>query len=229
MKIVAAIQARLGSTRLPGKVLKPLFGKPMLQHIMERVGRSNYLAEMVIICPMKDFTEISGAVPKVKVLANSDVSDEDLVGRYWHAALSFGAGLMVRVCADNPCVDAQNIDLLIQEYIDNLQPKKDIENVLRTNAGDAEGSTWPMSLGAELYPFYLLRDMDLTIPSNFREHPHLGFHIVGRVKEPPCPYKWMGPLRFDVNDQEDFEKAETIYKHFGNNEFSTQELLDYYV
>jgi len=229
MNIVAAIQARLGSTRLPGKVLKPLLGKPMLQHIVERVQRSNSLAEIVIICPMKDFTEISAAVSKVKVLANSDVSEEDLVGRYWHSALSFGADLMVRVCSDNPCVDAQNIDLLIQEYIDNLRPKKEIENVLRTNAGDIEGSVWPQGLGAELYPFYLLRDMDRDIPFALREHPHIGYHILGRVKEPPCPYKWMGPLRFDVNTQEDFEKAETIYKHFGNNEFSTQELLDYYV
>jgi spore coat polysaccharide biosynthesis protein SpsF (cytidylyltransferase family) len=70
--------------------------------------------------------------------------------------------------------------------------------------------------------------MDKKLVSSWREHPHLSFHVTGKIEEPDCPYAWTRPMQFDVNTQEDFERAEMIYNHFGNNEFSTRELLEYY-
>lgn len=231
MRILAAIQARLGSTRLPGKILKPLFGKPMLQHIVERVNRCKQLSDLVVICPMKDFVEISNAVPGINILADSEVPEDDLVRRYWYAAISFGADLVVRVCADNPCVDPENIDLLVKEFL--ADPDRNVLNqtYLRTNAGDYKDSLWPKSLGAELYPYSLLRDLNKVVPGDLREHPHITFHLTHKIKEPRCPFFWGKPLplAFDVNTPEEFERAERIYNHFGHNKFTSKELVEYYV
>lgn len=233
MRVLAAIQARLGSTRLLGKVLKPLLEKPMLLHIAERVQRCKFLTDVAIICPMKDFTEISKAVPGIQILSDGGISEDDLVRRYWYAAMSFGAGLVVRICADNPCVDPANIDLLMREYL--TDPKRDEDEksrtVLRSNAGDYPGSAWPKGLGAELYPYSLLRDMDKIVPDELREHPHITFHITHKIKEPKCPYDWgkLLPLAFDVNTPEEFQRAERIYNHFGHNKFTSKELIEYYV
>ena len=204
----------------------------MLLHIVERVNRCKNLTEVVIICPMKDFAQISDAVPGFKTLADGEIEEEDLVSRYWHAAMSFKADLVVRVCADNPCVDPINIDLLVKDYL--YDPDRfSVENqtTLRTNAGDFEGSVWPKGLGAELYSFNLLRDMNKVVVHELREHPHLTFHVTKKVKEPECPFKWGSaiPLAFDVNTPEEFERAERIYNHFGRNDFTSKELVEYYV
>ena len=228
MIIILAVQARLGSKRLPGKVLKPLLGKPMLQHIMERLQGSKYVTESVIIAPMKDFTDIAAAVPGYKILADGKLKDSDLVGRYWRAAVSFGADIVVRVCADNPCVDIKNIDQLIKFYLDNSAN----DLLLRTNAGDYPDSKWPKSLGAEIYSYDMLRSLDEACPTPIREHPHMSYHVAGRVLEPKCPYAWkstVGPMGFTVDTPEDFLKMEQVYNHFGDNKFTTQELLAYYV
>lgn len=221
MRILGAIQARLGSTRLPGKVLLPLLGKTMLFHLVERVKRAKVLDDLAVICPLKDFVEISRAV-SCKTLADRDIEESDLVTRYWGAAVAFGADAVVRICSDDPCIDPANIDRLVNLFIRVPPPEK----TLMTNAGDIEKSIWPQGLGAEIYSRELLQDMCKILRPGFREHPHKTFHPTGMVIEPECPYYWTPPLRYDVNTQDDFNRIERIYKHFGNNTFTTQELLN---
>ena len=222
MRIFGIIQARLGSTRFPRKVLMPLLGKPMLQHIVERVQRAKFLMDVVVICPLQDFGEISRAVP-CQTFAHRDIEEDDLVTRYFLAAYCFGADIVVRICADNPCIDPVNIDRLVRAYTAETIPA----GTLMTNAGDLEGSKWPQSLGAEIYSWDLLQHMDktLTCPEE-REHPHKVFHTGKHTMEPECPYDWKSPLRFDVNTQQDFDRIENIYMHFGCNTFTTTELLE---
>lgn len=230
MKILGAIQARLDSARLPRKVLLPLLGKSMLAHIVERVMRSRTLAEVVVLCPMQDFAEIAGVVP-CKVFATVDVEEDDLVGRYWWAAYTFGMQAAVRICADNPCIDPINIDALVQEYL--LRPPA--RGILLTNQGDCKGASWPQGLGAEIYSAELLTWLHKTATMRaprYREHPHLYFHHYEKYLEPPCPYFWKPPpgedhLRFDVNTKDDFMHIEKIYNYFGSNAFSTQDLLEH--
>ena len=74
--------------------------------------------------------------------------------------------------------------------------------------------------------------MDKIVPGVLREHPHITFHITGKVKEPECPYDWGKgglPLGFDVNTRDDFDRAERTYNHFGHNNFTSKELIEYYV
>ncbi len=102
MRTVAIIQARINSTRLPGKILLPMAGKTMLWHITDRVKRA-------IGAPTpEDLLEIVGEVD-IKGLAVSrpakGIREDDLIGRYYDLAIEHEAELVVRVCSDNPFVD----------------------------------------------------------------------------------------------------------------------------
>ncbi len=225
MRILGAIQARLGSTRLPGKVLAPLLDHTMLWHLGERVMRAKTLMDVVVLCPMKDFAEISENTP-CRTLADDRIDENDLVRRYWYASRAFGAEVVVRICSDNPCIDPVNIDLLVGCYAEHGL----LDGHMLSNVGDGEGTRWPQGLGVELYPRELLQSMDELatkeeVDSKYREHPHKMFQDTGRVLEPPCPYEWNPPIRFDVNTQTDLTYIRCIYNEFERNDFTTKELL----
>jgi len=230
MIVLAAIQARLASTRLPQKVMLPILGKSMIQHLVERVRRSKMVTEVAVICPLTDIAEIGRAVD-CKVYASAEVEESDLVHRHWDAAQSFGANLVVRVPSDNPCVDPVNIDAAVEFHLKNGEGSK-----LTTNLGDYPKAQWPQGLGCEVYKRELLKwlfDMTRETDPALREHPHLLFHNDGDYKEPPCPHlpdnkaSWYPPLRFDVNTVTDFYHMETLFDYFGNNTFSTADLIKY--
>ena len=233
MRIVAAIQARLGSQRYPRKIMKNLLGKPMLYHIVERVKRTRDLDDVVVICPMRDFAEISRIV-SCKTFANSDVDENNLVERYWKTAAAFGADVVVRVCADNPCVDPENINQLLSLFKSLAGACKSerelLDKYLLSNVGDFNETKWPQGLGAEVYSRDLLFGMHESIQgAKYLEHPHKYFHYLEQVIEPGFPldlYSDIKKIRFDVNTQEDFNKIAGIYGKFGNNDFLMKDLLE---
>ncbi len=225
MRVLCAIQARTGSIRLPRKVMAPLQGKTMLWHLVTRVMRAETFTDVVVICPMNDFVEISASVP-CKTLADIRVGEADLLKRYFMAGVAFGADVVVRVPSDNPCVDPANLDLLVRHFVN----KGLLEGRMLTNIGDYYGSLWPQGLGGELYLQELLRVIHEQISEDvvgpeYREHPHRIFHETGNVFEPPCPFEWTPPLRYDVNTQSDLEYIREVYNAFGRNDFTTEELL----
>lgn len=223
MRIVAIIQARMGSTRLPGKVLLPLAGKPMLQNIVERVARAKLLDDIIVACPYMCWSKLP--MPHGAHLSSIlAVAEDDLVGRYYETAKLNKADYVVRIPGDNPMVDPDAIDLLIG-YALALQPK----GVLFTNAGDLPGSQWPDGIGAEFYSMKMLEWMNATVKAPaWREHPHKYWHETGYAEEPPVAVVWNRPdVRLDVNTQEDYERIKAVYDHFGNNEFRTVDVLNY--
>ena len=103
MRVVAILQARMNSTRLPGKVMLPLGGKPMVQNIVERVRRSRAIHELCVAIPPGDhdgFYPLSVATG-CNILEPA-VPENDLVGRYLAVANEFkSCDLIVRVPCDN--------------------------------------------------------------------------------------------------------------------------------
>ena len=231
MRVVAAIQARLGSQRYPRKIMKNLLGKPMLYHIVERVKRTVGLNDIVVLCPLKDFAEISRVVP-CKTFANGNISENNLVERYWGAAMAFDVDVMVRVCSDNPCLDPENIEMLISLFKELTgackSEKKLLDKYLLSNVGDYHETKWPGGLGAEIYSQDLLIGMhDIIQGGEYLEHPHKYFHYLEQVIEPEFLLdSEFSKLKFDVNTQDDFNKIAGIYGTFGNNEFSMKDLLE---
>jgi spore coat polysaccharide biosynthesis protein SpsF len=112
-RIVAVIQARMGSTRLPGKVLKPVAGKPLLWHIVHRLKASRLIADIAIATttnPLDEAIVEWGAAENVTVVRGPE---DDVLARFARAAELLDADIIVRVSSDAPFLDAGFIDHLV--------------------------------------------------------------------------------------------------------------------
>lgn len=156
--VVIIVQARLGSTRLPGKILRDLNGYPVLQHVLERCG--TILGRDKVVCvginspseqPVREFVENLG----FEFYAGSE---HDVLSRYYHAARLHSADWVVRVTADCPLLDPDICRGLIDQTI----------------AGGFDfGITvgWPHGLDCEVMRFSLLeQSFHLATSSDDREH-----------------------------------------------------------
>lgn len=244
MKIVAIIQARLNSKRLPNKVLADLCGRPMLWHIIERVKRSKWAAEVVVAFadePGNSDLFISYFYPywcpKIDV--------NDLIGRFYETAKVYDADLIVRICADNPFVDPAEIDRAIEYYMSKpcifVSNMHQHEKFMKTQGGTRNG--YPDGIGCEVFSISRLKWLDRVTKTSgdfhdektrrkyleWREHPHLYFHEIGEVSSPKCPAEISRPdLRLDMNTQADLDYVRSIYEivYSKNTRFTTKEVIE---
>lgn len=117
-RIVAVIQARMGSTRLPGKVLRPVAGKPLLWHIVHRLKASRLIADIAIattVNPLDEAIVEFGAAHGIAVIRGPE---DDVLARFAKAAEILDADIIVRVSSDAPFLDARFIDHLVTSMID---------------------------------------------------------------------------------------------------------------
>lgn len=228
MRIVAILQARMNSTRLPGKVLLPLAGKSMLQNIVERVRRCRLLDYVVVAYPLRDneafkflFTDFKGT-DGVSLGAYASQDDEDdLIARYLSASRAYSPDLIVRIPCDNPCVDPDYIDRCIEKYM--AWP-----TVFESNAGWAEvGDSIVDGVGCEVFSVSRLKWLDEQTVGRprYREHPHLLFHE--HAGKSATHAEMRKTIRLDVNTQADYDFIKDIFDHFGHNHFTTQDVLSY--
>jgi len=112
-KVVAIIQARMGSTRLPGKVMLPIVGKPMLWHIIERAKRCKKVDSIVVATTTnQEDKAVTNLAEKYET--GSFAGDEDnVLKRYYEAAKKFSADIIVRITADCPLINPTTIDEMI--------------------------------------------------------------------------------------------------------------------
>ena len=112
-KVVAIIQARMGSTRLSGKVMLPIVGKPMLWHVIERVKRCKKVDSIVVATTTN---QEDNAV--IKISENCGVEtfagkENNVLDRYYQAAKKFNADIVVRITADCPLINPPTIDQMV--------------------------------------------------------------------------------------------------------------------
>ncbi len=117
MRTVAIIQARMGSTRLPGKTLIEIAGRPLLGHVIDRVRASRSVEEVVVA------TTTEPADRAIVEFANTNGatcycgSADDVLDRYYQAARNIGADVIVRITADDPFKDPAVIDLVVNSFL----------------------------------------------------------------------------------------------------------------
>jgi len=142
--VLALIQARMGSTRLPGKVLKPLAGRPVIDHVIERVASATHVDDVMVVTSID-----RNNLPLVTRVAEQGVgvfvgSEDDVLDRFWQAVRLTEADTVVRVTADCPIIDPEIIDRVVClhvergfDYTSNVDPPSwpdglDVEVVSRT-------------------------------------------------------------------------------------------------
>jgi spore coat polysaccharide biosynthesis protein SpsF len=115
-KVTAILQGRIGSTRLPGKVLLPLVGKPVMQHVYERILHCKNIDRIIVATtPEPKDNPIVELFEKIGVTVFRG-SETDPLDRYYRAATRHGAEHIVRIMADCPLVDPEIVDEVIEMY-----------------------------------------------------------------------------------------------------------------
>lgn len=227
-KVVLILQARMGSTRLPGKSMMPLFGKPLLERIIERVKRCEKVDDIVLATTQKQEDDQLCAIAKKMEIEVFRGSENDLVDRYYKSAIKFNADYIVRLPADNPVVEPKEIDRIIEHYLNS-------DDDFSSNTHNILGNEYPDGLGAEIFSLEKLKEvLEITIDPRNREHPHTYFYEhpeqfkIGTVK---CPIEFRRPdLVLDVNTKEEYDFLAEIYEYLypRNPNFHITEIIKWY-
>ena len=217
MKIVAILQARMGSTRLPGKIMLPLAGRPMLEQLYRRVTRATTLDQVIIAMPTGSWNAIRDAYMPFEAVSLHEGEEDDLVARYLACATRHQADVIVRIPCDNPCVDPAYLDAAVRAYLRD-------PCVYYSNTTAYVGDVAVDGIGAEVLSMSRLQWLDQRTQGHalWREHPHRYFEECGLLQVPKAD------LRLDVNTLEDYERIARLYTHFGHNRFTSTESVTYY-
>jgi len=202
----------MASTRLPGKVLRPLAGEPMLWHVVERARRAQGLDHVIVATsstaadePIRSFCYRRG----IAVFAGSE---NDVLDRYCRAATEFGADPVVRITADCPLIDPDVIDRALSLY------RTGRYDYVASAAGAVgrlfDGGRYPDGLSVEICSLMALSraQQEAHEPSD-REHvtPYL-WQVPGRFRVGVvCPPTDLSHFRLTVDYEEDFELVSRLY------------------
>jgi spore coat polysaccharide biosynthesis protein SpsF len=226
-KVVAVIQARMGSKRLPGKSIADLAGKPLLWHVLERVKRSQRIDEIVLATTTKPEDDVLAEIGKGCGIGVFRGSENDLVDRYYQAAKAYKADIVVRVCADNPCLEPEEIDRIIEYHLRG-------ESDFSSNTHNINGNGYPDGLGAEVLNFDKLEELwKTTTDPRHREHPHTFIYEHPeryRIGTIPCPSAFRRPdLKLDVNTIDELGFIRTLYEYCypKNHEFHVMDIISW--
>ena len=230
------IQARMGSARLPGKSMMDLAGAPLVARILERVKRCSLLQEIVLAIP---------DTPENKVLQNlgNDYcvsvfagSENNLVERYYRAAIAYNADYIVRLPADNATPEPSEMDRIIRHHLSLGRPG------FSSNLSNIQNNEYPDGIGAEIFNFSLLenvRNNDLSL--ELKEHVHLNFfdYSTGSSLNPrdcpfstiKCPEEFRRPdLVLDVNTHQQYIFMRQLYNYLypKNPFFHITDIIEWY-
>jgi len=221
VKTVAIIQARMSSTRLPGKSLMDICGKPMLQHVVERVRRSGCLDQVVVATstdPSDDRISLFCAEHEI-AFCRGDL--DDVLNRFHAAARWCAADVLVRITADCPLIDPQVLRGVVDvfqggeyDYVSNVSPP-----------------TFPDGLDVEVFSMNALE-----IAWREANHSADRLHVTPFLRENPAPGRFrqgnvknstdLSTLRWTVDEPRDLVFVRAVFGSFDHNRFSMTDVLD---
>jgi spore coat polysaccharide biosynthesis protein SpsF len=234
-KVVLIIQARMSSTRLPGKSMMPLADKPLVYRMVERLKKCKKVDEIVIAT--SDQPEDKVLVDLANELGVSSFQGNllDVRDRYSKAAKKSNADFIIRIPADNPMPDANEIDKLIEFHLES-NPQGFSSNLAQVNnSGYLDG------IGAEIFSTKLLRESVTRSSSDtVKEHVHRNFFDYSTqtpvdvswcpIASPKAPDELRRPdIILDVNTMDDYTKIKRIYDHLypQNPNFTTEDVINF--
>lgn len=220
MKIVAIIQARMGSTRLPGKVLVDLEGETVLARVIARLRRSRLIDELLVA---------TSAMPAddaiVRACADLSVAcfrgdESDVLDRYYRAAQSAKADVVVRITSDCPLIDPEITDKTTAAFLDK-RPDYASNVLVRT---------YPRGLDTEIIACQALAKV-----WEIARQPYEREHVTPYFYEHPREFKILSvtgdsdysSYRWTLDTPEDLELLRAVYSRFsGKDDFSWRDVLD---
>lgn len=215
LKTVALVQARMGSSRLPGKMMMDLCGYPVLHWVLYRTKQARRLTEVVLAT-----TEFKQDDPLTELAQSLNIevfrgSEADVLGRFWEGAQEFKADVVVRVCADNPFIAPEEIDRLVDCYISRRQSGGDPRRLYAFNHLPTVNNNYPDGLGAEIFSRDLLTTLQRLVRESW-DREHVTTYLWDHPKDFEI-YPVVAPLeiaypvvKLDVDTQEDLSRLRQL-------------------
>ncbi|MFN8404906.1 MAG: glycosyltransferase family protein [Anaerolineales bacterium] len=239
--VIAIIQGRMSSSRLPGKILADIAGQPMLQRVFVRTSRSATVSQTVFATttdasddPVAEYCDFSG-IPFTRG------SLYDVLDRYYQTAKSAQADVVVRITADCPVIDPELIDNVVNTLLETGDSRFDF---VCNRLPPPYHRTYPIGLDIEACTFKALEQAwKKAKEPQHREHvmPYLyeGVELITdnrslQTGTSPRGYNIallhhttdFGDYRWTVDTPEDLEFMRQVYAHFNGRDFSWKEVLD---
>jgi spore coat polysaccharide biosynthesis protein SpsF (cytidylyltransferase family) len=218
--IVAIVQARMGSTRLPGKVLADVGGKRMLEHIVSRLRRSQLINDVIVATSSAPADDLIAEVATQKNFKVFRGHESDVLDRYYEAAKNAKADIVVRITGDCPLIDPEVVDRVVATFL-----SEDCDYASNTLV-----CTYPDGLDAEVFSFTALeiawRDGRRAAD---REHvtPYIRTSRRFRLRNVQSELgRSTRHLRWTVDEPRDLEFVRAVYARMGAREvFGWREVL----
>ena len=221
MNIVAIIQARMGSTRLPGKALIDLAGEPMLARVVRRVQRAQSIGTVVVATTSHPADDTIAQLCASRAWPCARGSEDDVLDRTYQAAVTHQADVVVRITSDCPLIEPAVIDQVVDEFLARQPAVAYASNVQAPR-------TFPRGLDTEVIRFDALARAwrEDTNPA-WREHvtPYIYRHPESFACHGVVSDRDLSTMRWTVDTPEDLEFVRCIYAHFGDDSFSWLDVL----
>ena len=220
MNVVAIIQARMGSTRLPGKVLMDISGATMLSRVVSRVRQAKLLNQIVVATSIKSIDDSVAEETERLAVFSFRGSENDVLDRYYQAARLFRAETVVRITSDCPLIEPKIIDEVTNAFLN----------------GDSDYSsntlvrTYPRGLDVEVFSIAALTKAWQQANKDYQR-----VHVTPFLYENPRFFKLQSitnkcnysKYRWTVDTSEDLELVRRIYKLLGDNaDFNWLDVID---
>lgn len=220
--ILAILQARYSSSRLPGKILKDICGKPMVFHEVDRLRRSGLIDKLVLATSIEASDDPVETACKAEGVTCFRGNLDDVLDRYYQCAKEYEPTHVVRVTGDCPLIDPAVVDSVIEKHI----------NEGNDYTGNTNPPSFPDGLDVEIMTFAALKDawQEARLMSE-REHVtlyirnHADKYKFGNVA---CPED-LSAHRWTVDEPEDFELVKAVYEGIYQDKpfFDMYDVLEY--
>ncbi len=230
MNIGIVIQARMGSTRLPGKILKPFHGKKvLLEIILENLHR---IKDVKIVIATS--TDINNDKLECFLREKNELvyrgSENDVLERFIMAAETYHIDGIVRICSDNPFIDWHGITQLIEKA------KNSDADYIGFRINDTPSILTHFGFWGEYVTLSALKRVYATTKPGSLAHEHVTFHVYNHPIEYKCD--WIGcpeflqgrnDIRLTIDTEEDLLNAQEVYAHLKEEcgDFTLQNVIEY--
>lgn len=209
MKIIATIEARMTSSRLPGKVLMQAGGKPMLEHLVNRLRKVPSLDEIVLATTVNATDDVLVEFAKKQGITFYRGSENDVMSRVIGAAESVGADVIVEITGDCPVIDPMLIEQAIRIFMAN---RADYVN-------NVEVPGYPGGMDTQVYRLETLK-RSAAMTDDVLDHEHVTLHIRNHTEifshlyiVAPPDLHWPD-LHLVLDEPKDYELLKRVIEHF---------------
>ncbi|MEH1882887.1 glycosyltransferase family protein [Nostoc sp.] len=225
MRIVAIIQARMGSTRLPGKVMKQLCGQTVMAHVICRVQACPLVDEVVVATTTSLVDDVIVAEAERCGVKWFRGSEEDVLERYYLAAKKYSADVVVRVTSDCPLFDPEVLSQMLEYF-----KTETVEGLQIDYLSNCLNRSYPRGLDAEIFTYEVLEKA-----FEKAQKPYEREHVTPYIYEHPEKFSLhnqtndedISHYRLTLDTEDDWRLIESIYTNLYKDSeiFSTEEVI----